>query len=193
MVRKRAWFVFPYQTYATPPSLIDWYLGVPCVNAGHTVSGFRYYLQYVCQQPALYYKEGRLSRLVLQQCTLLRKKYRPTLWAINPHLQTVLSGETEVLQQQMPLLQQPDQHGVINRADAALRTLTCRAQYERHVVTTEDGGTVALDWFQPQGYAKLPTDAPIVLVLHGLTGRFPCMKSHRKPPVTYSKQCVTLL
>lgn len=42
--------------------------------------------------------------------------------------------------------------------------------YDRQPITTTDGGTVALDWFQPRGYAKLPTDTPVVLVLHGLTG-----------------------
>ncbi|KAL3157532.1 hypothetical protein ABBQ32_011990 [Trebouxia sp. C0010 RCD-2024] len=102
-----------------------------------------YYLYYVCQQPALYFKEGKLSELVLNHCTLLRKKYRPTIWAVNPHIQTVLS---------------------------ALRTLTCRAMYDRQPISTTDGGTVALDWFQPRGYAKLPADTPVVLVLHGLTG-----------------------
>lgn len=55
-------------------------------------------------------------------------------------------------------------------AVVALRTLTCRAMYERQPMITEDGGTVALDWFQPRGYAKLPTDTPVVLILHGLTG-----------------------
>lgn len=42
--------------------------------------------------------------------------------------------------------------------------------YDRQPIVTTDGGTVALDWFQPRGYAKLPTDTPVVLVLHGLTG-----------------------
>lgn len=55
-------------------------------------------------------------------------------------------------------------------ATAALRALTCRAMYDRQLMITEDGGTVALDWFQPRGYAKLPADTPIVLILHGLTG-----------------------
>ncbi len=51
-----------------------------------------------------------------------------------------------------------------------MRTLTCRAKYDRQPVTTQDGGTVALDWFQPRGLDKIPSDAPIVLILHGLTG-----------------------
>ena len=55
-------------------------------------------------------------------------------------------------------------------AAAAIRTLTCKAVYERQPIITKDGGTVALDWFHPTDYAKLPTETPVVLVLHGLTG-----------------------
>lgn len=51
-----------------------------------------------------------------------------------------------------------------------MRTLTCRAKYDRQPIITQDGGTVALDWFQPRGLDKIPSDAPIVLILHGLTG-----------------------
>jgi len=51
-----------------------------------------------------------------------------------------------------------------------MRTLTCRAKYDRQPIITQDGGTVALDWFQPRGLDKIPSDAPIILILHGLTG-----------------------
>ena len=57
-----------------------------------------------------------------------------------------------------------------NACAAAMRTLTCRAKYDRQPIITQDGGTVALDWFQPRGPDKIPSDAPIVLILHGLTG-----------------------
>lgn len=53
-----------------------------------------------------------------------------------------------------------------------VRTLTCQAKYDRQPIVTQDGGTVALDWFQPRGLDKIPSDAPIVLVLHGLTGNY---------------------
>ncbi|KAL3159563.1 hypothetical protein ABBQ38_009979 [Trebouxia sp. C0009 RCD-2024] len=55
-------------------------------------------------------------------------------------------------------------------AQPTLANCTIWAMYDRQPITTTDGGTVALDWFQPRGYAKLPTDTPVVLVLHGLTG-----------------------
>ncbi len=51
-----------------------------------------------------------------------------------------------------------------------MRTLTCKVKYDRQPIVTKDGGTVALDWFQPRELAKIPSDAPVVLVLHGLTG-----------------------
>ena len=55
---------------------------------------------------------------------------------------------------------------------AVLRALSCRAAYKRQLLSTEDGGTVALDWYTGGHTAKLPTHAPVVLVLHGLTGTF---------------------
>lgn len=55
---------------------------------------------------------------------------------------------------------------------AVVRSLTCQAKYDRQPIITQDGGTVALDWFQPRGLDKIPSDAPIVLVLHGLTGSY---------------------
>jgi len=57
----------------------------------------RYYLTAICKQPALYFMEGKLSSLVLQHCTLLRKQYRPPFWVWNPHAQTVLSGDHSCL------------------------------------------------------------------------------------------------
>lgn len=53
----------------------------------------RYYLTAICKRPALYFMEGKLSSVVLQHCTLLRKQYRPPFWVWNPHAQTILSGD----------------------------------------------------------------------------------------------------
>ena len=52
----------------------------------------RFYLTRACQLPALYYKDGNLSRQILKHCSLLVKPYRPTYWAFNAHAQTTLSG-----------------------------------------------------------------------------------------------------
>ncbi|KAJ1818195.1 hypothetical protein LPJ75_001507, partial [Coemansia sp. RSA 2598] len=41
--------------------------------------------------------------------------------------------------------------------------------YERELITTEDGGTIGVDWSPP--FAQMPEDdRPIVVLSHGLTG-----------------------
>ena len=81
-----------------------------------------------------------------------------------------------------------------NACAAAMRTLTCRAKYDRQPIITQDGGTVALDWFQPRGPDKIPSDAPIVLILHGLTGDcHACGVQHSfflQPHALQSRRCL---
>ena len=52
----------------------------------------RYYLSRVCKTPSLYFKDGPLSRIILQHCPILQKPFAPTPWAFNGHAQTLLSG-----------------------------------------------------------------------------------------------------
>ena len=55
--------------------------------------------------------------------------------------------------------------------DAVLRGKLLSALYSRQLLTTEDGGTIALDWFRGcDAPGALPAGAPLLLVLHGLTG-----------------------
>ena len=52
-----------------------------------------------------------------------------------------------------------------------LRRWTLDAKYERQLVTAADGGTIGLDYFRGvQTTASLPAGAPVLLVLHGVTG-----------------------
>lgn len=76
----------------------------------------RYYQRYECQRPELYFKRGSaLMERVLRACPLLREPYRPTFWATNPHVQTMMS---------------------------VLRKLSIRANFRRHLLPAPDGGTV---------------------------------------------------
>lgn len=44
--------------------------------------------------------------------------------------------------------------------------------YERELVTMNDGGTISLDWFADSNdFDTFQPTTPIVLVMHGLTGR----------------------
>ena len=51
---------------------------------------------------------------------------------------------------------------------AAVRGVFAPAQYKRELLIGPDGGTVGLDWHRAD--AKLPDTAPILLILHGVTG-----------------------
>ena len=73
----------------------------------------RYYQRHECRRPRLFFKEGSpIAQQVLAACPLLSAPYRPTFWACNPHVQTLLS---------------------------VLRKLTLRAAYRRHLLPAPDG------------------------------------------------------
>lgn len=65
-----------------------------------------------------------------------------------------------------------------NVCSAVIRALTCQADYTRQKLDTADGGTVALDWFAASKAAQLSPNAPVVLVLHGLTGKLTNTQRH---------------
>ena len=92
----------------------------PSDQAHQSMPPCSYYYIHICKRPALYYQQASpFARLVLQRCPLLHQPYRwaeaglagpraaasvstvkhisclfrrPTVWAVNKHLQTVLSG-----------------------------------------------------------------------------------------------------
>ena len=54
---------------------------------------------------------------------------------------------------------------------SVLRRCTIDAQYVRQLVVAEDGGTIGLDYFHGSALERsLPRDAPVLLVLHGVSG-----------------------
>lgn len=63
--------------------------------------------------------------------------------------------------------------------DAVLRGKLLSTRYSRQLLTTEDGGTIGLDWFRGcDAPGALPPAAPVLLVLHGLTGMPPRHVAH---------------
>jgi predicted alpha/beta-fold hydrolase len=60
-----------------------------------------------------------------------------------------------------------------NLPGAVLRGKLLSTGYARQLLTTGDGGTIALDWWRGcNAPDALPADAPVLLVLHGLTGAY---------------------
>ncbi|OMJ08147.1 Embryogenesis-associated protein EMB8 [Smittium culicis] len=51
----------------------------------------------------------------------------------------------------------------------ATRNIFDNVEYEREILTAEDGGTVSIDWTPPLSKEPLD-DRPIAFILHGLTG-----------------------
>lgn len=54
---------------------------------------FRHYNQFVVAPPKLIVGEGLLKANVLPHCPTLHRPYRPTPWAANTHMQTILGRE----------------------------------------------------------------------------------------------------
>lgn len=47
-------------------------------------------------------------------------------------------------------------------------------QYHRMLVRLPDEGIIGLDWYKWQECKRLPSTAPVLLVLHGITGVLKC-------------------
>lgn len=90
---------------------------------------------------------GKVSHLVARMPSL-QKPYRPTWWLFNRHLHTI--------------------RGMRYRKSSKM-TKTVR----RELITYEDGGTSALDWFETD---EMKNDTPIVFIIHTCAGgtREPC-------------------
>jgi predicted alpha/beta-fold hydrolase len=91
-----------------------------------------HYLLTAARRPTLYYRRSRLNERVLAACPALRRRYWPTIWAFNRHLQIA----------------------VLVRRSAAEPP----AVYDDlETITAEDGGTVALAWVGLSSPAATPT------------------------------------
>ncbi|KAJ7172499.1 Alpha/Beta hydrolase protein [Mycena filopes] len=85
-----------------------------------------------------------LQSLVESRCASLRSKFKPLWWLFSGHLQTIFCVV-----------------GDFSKTDTL--------QYNRKLIRLEEGGTIGLD-FAPADFSAVKEDAPIIVVLHGLTG-----------------------
>ncbi|ETW08292.1 hypothetical protein, variant [Aphanomyces invadans] len=84
--------------------------------------------------------QSKLNQFIATNCATLQSSYHPPWWAMSAHVQVLLT---------------------VVWPQAAVK-------YSREMLRMQDGGHVAIDWLK--GTATLPDNAPVVLVLHGLTG-----------------------
>lgn len=88
--------------------------------------------------PELFCKESQLNAYLINQCTNLKRPFRPTAWACNAHIQTFL--------------------GLFIQRNNVI--------YEREYLQLLDKGIVALDWCRLRDYPPKRTSS-IVIVLPG--------------------------
>lgn len=85
-----------------------------------------------------------MRKFFATRCPSFLERYVPTWWLPNGHFQTIWCSLGDF-------------------------TTTDHVHYTRTLIRVPDGGTLGLDWTEPEDEG-LPPDAPIVVVMHGLTG-----------------------
>ncbi|KXZ45822.1 hypothetical protein GPECTOR_50g616 [Gonium pectorale] len=94
-------------------------------------------------KPGLQYAPTEFNKRVLSACPSLHLPYEPLPFMTNPHVETIFAAKTRT----MPQL-----------------------RYRREILKTADGGCVALDWEHVEDGKELSDDAPVLVLLPGLTG-----------------------
>ena len=123
----------------------------------------------------VYCRKGSEADRLQQLCPALQELYTPPLWARNNHVHLIsATGWFHGLPAVLNSLGPTHELGLKGFLHCAvLRGLLHSPNYKRQIVHCEDGGTIALDWYDAsdtcQDAQRSPT-TPVVLVLHPLTG-----------------------
>ncbi len=100
-----------------------------------------YYWRTAALKPELIYQENAANRHILDRLPRLQRRYFPTFWMFNTHLQLIVLGFKKGFGKKL--------------------------SYEKsEQLTMADGGTTALHWLGLEN----PADKPTLLVLHTITG-----------------------
>ena len=100
-----------------------------------------YYFLTAAKKPSLIYQATPLNKAIVKNTRALNKRYYPTPWLFNTHLQLIVLG--------------------------FIKGFAKPLAYDKHdVLTMKDGGQVSIDWLG----LDLPEDAPTLLVLHTISG-----------------------
>lgn len=93
-------------------------------------------------KPCLYFKKSRISVVIKKGCKGLNQDYKPTYWATNRHLQTIL-----------PWIWWQDE-----------------LEFKREYLQMEDKGVIALDWLEVDDDKSIKKVSPIMMLIPDLTG-----------------------
>lgn len=103
----------------------------------------RYFQNHQEFKPCLYYKKSRISVVIKKGCKRLNEDFRPTFWARNRHIQTLLPWICSWWQEELEL--------------------------NREYLQMADKGVVALDWLAVDD-KTLTKMSPVMLLIPDLTG-----------------------
>eukprot|EP00884_Botryococcus_braunii_P020405 jgi/Botrbrau1/7048/Bobra.0165s0071.1 len=95
------------------------------------------------RKPAIIRQKTAFNEAVLSRCPTVHELYEVPLFLSNGHIETIAASKL--------------------RKDL-------KRVYVRELLTMSDGGTVALDYEDLKSARELPDDAPVMVVLPGLTG-----------------------
>eukprot|EP00455_Lapot_gusevi_P045827 TRINITY_DN5920_c0_g1_i2.p1 TRINITY_DN5920_c0_g1~~TRINITY_DN5920_c0_g1_i2.p1 ORF type:complete len:555 (+),score=82.19 TRINITY_DN5920_c0_g1_i2:107-1771(+) len=105
------------------------------------------YLIFLAKKPNIYHHESQFLEKVVSECPNLHKKFWPTFWLANGHLQTIYGGYSK------------------STVDVTYKReiYEVKAPNEKYL-----HGYVALDWAQSS--YELTEQTPTVVIIHGLAG-----------------------
>lgn len=100
-----------------------------------------YYFLVVAKKPILIFQKNAFNNALIKSTPILNRKYFPTPWLFNTHLQLIVLGFIKGFAKPLKYDQQD-------------------------ILTMLDGGKVSVDWLG----LELPEDTPTMLVLHTISG-----------------------
>lgn len=126
--------------------------------------GFYVYRKSIKYNPKIYFNpNGKIAHLIAQT-KFLEKPYKPTWWLFNRHIHTI--------------------RGMRYRKSSKMAKTV-----RRELITYEDGGTSALDWFET---SEMKNDTPILFIIHTCAGgtREPCTNNIAEAAVKHGWRAV---
>lgn len=127
----------------TVPNLVGGSVLAAGAVLGAAALAMLYNSRRLSHKPVVHSQHTRFFDDILSRCTTVHKEYHVYPLLANCHVETIAASKF--------------------RRDPKLK-------YDRELLDRPDGGTVAVDYEQLEPGTELPEDAPVVLVLPGLTG-----------------------
>jgi len=147
-VRLTASSPLPRREASLPAGVAYAHMGHIAIGVGLAIGAAAFLVRrLLTAEPSIAMKMTSGNLELLRKSPSLQEKYAPPLFLSGGHIETIF---------------------------AALYRRDPKPEYRRELLTTEDGGTVALDWLDCPQTRALPEDAPALILVPGLGGASSC-------------------